>query len=201
MCCLWTCNEIEGSYDKNHYHHSTEQYLRTRNNTDGNKLVIFSGITLYYGDTYSIYLKNWYSKESVSTEDRTWVSQSLIYRNLARLTAFILAVEKVGESICLCRLHASPLACTIPTGVLCSEATKLGSCCSKEELHSYQFQPISHCCMMPVESFEELSRGEQSSSGVIDYTCKHAVIWLTTSRKTGRRISVYLWVAHKVSTL
>ena len=26
--------------------------LRTRNNTDGNKLVIFSGIALYYGDTY-----------------------------------------------------------------------------------------------------------------------------------------------------
>ena len=25
--------------------------LRTRNNTDGNKLVIFSGIALYYGDT------------------------------------------------------------------------------------------------------------------------------------------------------
>ena len=26
--------------------------LHTRNNTDGNKLVIFFGITLYYGDTY-----------------------------------------------------------------------------------------------------------------------------------------------------
>ena len=26
--------------------------LRTRNNTDGNKLVIFSGIALYYGDNY-----------------------------------------------------------------------------------------------------------------------------------------------------
>ena len=26
--------------------------LHTRNNTDGNKLVIFSGIALYYGDTY-----------------------------------------------------------------------------------------------------------------------------------------------------
>ena len=29
--------------------------LRTRNNTDGNKLVIFSGIALYYGDNYIIY--------------------------------------------------------------------------------------------------------------------------------------------------
>ena len=28
--------------------------LRTRNNTDGNKLVIFSGIALYYGDIYII---------------------------------------------------------------------------------------------------------------------------------------------------
>jgi len=31
--------------------------LRTRNNTDGNKLVIFSGIALYYGDNYIIYWK------------------------------------------------------------------------------------------------------------------------------------------------
>ena len=29
--------------------------LHTRNNTDGNKLVIFSGIALYYGDTYIYY--------------------------------------------------------------------------------------------------------------------------------------------------
>ena len=58
------CNEIEGSYD---YHHSTRLYrknitrllplalllvLRTRNNTDSNKLVTFSVIALYYGDTY-----------------------------------------------------------------------------------------------------------------------------------------------------
>ena len=28
--------------------------LRTRNNTDGNKLVIFSGKALYYGDTYML---------------------------------------------------------------------------------------------------------------------------------------------------
>ena len=28
--------------------------LHTRNNTDGNKLMIFSGIALYYGDTYII---------------------------------------------------------------------------------------------------------------------------------------------------
>ena len=30
--------------------------LRTRNNTDSNKLIIFSGIALYYGDTYIIIL-------------------------------------------------------------------------------------------------------------------------------------------------
>ena len=28
--------------------------LRTRNNADSNKLVIFSGVALYYGDTYII---------------------------------------------------------------------------------------------------------------------------------------------------
>ena len=31
--------------------------LRTCNNTDSNKLVIFSGIALYYGDNYIILLK------------------------------------------------------------------------------------------------------------------------------------------------
>ena len=38
----------------NHYHHSTKLYrkqLCTRNNTDGNKLMIFSSTPLYYGDT------------------------------------------------------------------------------------------------------------------------------------------------------
>ena len=29
--------------------------LHTRNNTDGNKLVIFSGIASYYGDNYILY--------------------------------------------------------------------------------------------------------------------------------------------------
>ena len=32
--------------------------LRTRNNTDGNKLVIFSGIALYYGDNYILPVDN-----------------------------------------------------------------------------------------------------------------------------------------------
>ena len=67
--CVWTCNEIEGSYDKiiitivpsytgkNITHLlplALLLVLRTRNNTDGNKLVIFSGIALYYGDNYII---------------------------------------------------------------------------------------------------------------------------------------------------
>ena len=33
---------------------SVKCLMRTRNNADGNKLVIFSGIALYYGDTYII---------------------------------------------------------------------------------------------------------------------------------------------------
>ena len=67
--CVETCNEIEGSYNKiiitivpsytgkNITHLlllALLLMLRTRNNTDGNKLVIFSGIALYYGDTYII---------------------------------------------------------------------------------------------------------------------------------------------------
>ena len=40
VCCVWTCNGIDGSYDK--------IIITTRNNTDGNKLVIFSSIAFYY---------------------------------------------------------------------------------------------------------------------------------------------------------
>ena len=65
--CVWTCNEIEGSYDKiiitiapSYTGKSITRLLplalllvlRTRNNTDGNKLVIFSGIASYCGDNY-----------------------------------------------------------------------------------------------------------------------------------------------------
>ena len=63
--CIRTCNEIEGSYDKiiiTIVPSYTEKnitrllalllVLHSCNNTDGNKLVIFSCITLYYGDNY-----------------------------------------------------------------------------------------------------------------------------------------------------
>ena len=65
------CNEIEGSYDKiiitivpSYTGKNITRLLllalllvlRTHNNTDGNKLVIFSGIALYYGDTYIVSL-------------------------------------------------------------------------------------------------------------------------------------------------
>ena len=55
--CVWSRNKIEGSYD---YHHSTKLYRKiyhwfvaSGNVTcaDGNKLMIFSDIALYYGDT------------------------------------------------------------------------------------------------------------------------------------------------------
>ena len=64
---VWMCNEIKGSYDKiiitivpSYTGKNITRLLPlalllvlcTRNNTDGNKLVIFSGIALYYGDTY-----------------------------------------------------------------------------------------------------------------------------------------------------
>ena len=65
------CNEIEGSYDKiiitivpSYTGKNIPRLLplalllvlRTRNNIDGNKLVIFSGIASYCGDTYIILL-------------------------------------------------------------------------------------------------------------------------------------------------
>ena len=63
MHCVWTCNEIEGSYDKVSYHHSSKLYrkknithllplvlLQVLRITDGNKPMIFSGIA--YADTY-----------------------------------------------------------------------------------------------------------------------------------------------------
>ena len=62
------CNEIEGLYDKiiitvvpiklyrKKYHSFVAIIIGivTRNNTDGNKLVIFSGIASYYNDTYIV---------------------------------------------------------------------------------------------------------------------------------------------------
>ena len=65
--CIWTCNKIEGLYDKiiitivqSYTGKNITRLLallfmlHIRNNTDGNKLVIFSGIALYDGDTYNI---------------------------------------------------------------------------------------------------------------------------------------------------
>ena len=67
--CAWLCNKIKGSYD-NIIITIVQSYtgknitrllplalllvLRIRNNTDGYKLVIFSSIAFYYGDTYII---------------------------------------------------------------------------------------------------------------------------------------------------
>ena len=60
---VWTCNEIESLYDKVIITISTKLYaknitrllplhvLHTPNNTDGNKLMIFSSVALYYDDT------------------------------------------------------------------------------------------------------------------------------------------------------
>ena len=65
--CVWMRNEIEGLYDKiiitivqSYTGKNITRLLplalllvqHTRNNTDGNKLVVCSGIALYYGDNY-----------------------------------------------------------------------------------------------------------------------------------------------------
>ena len=72
--CVWMRNEIKGTYDKiiitivpsytgknitRLWPLALLLMLRTRNNTDGNKLVIFSNIAWYYCDTYivSSYIK------------------------------------------------------------------------------------------------------------------------------------------------
>ena len=70
--CVCTCNEIEGSYDKiiitivrSYTGKNITRLLplalllvlRTRNNTDGNKLVIFSGMAWYYGDNYIVCMR------------------------------------------------------------------------------------------------------------------------------------------------
>ena len=75
VCWIRTCNEIEGSYDKTiipivpSYTGKTITrllllalllVLSTRNNTDGSKLLIFSSIALYYGDTHIISC-NWHT--------------------------------------------------------------------------------------------------------------------------------------------
>lgn len=68
--CIWTCNEVIGSYVWWNHYHQVPSYtgknitsllplvlllvLHTCNNTDGNKLRIFFGIALYRGDTYNI---------------------------------------------------------------------------------------------------------------------------------------------------
>ena len=55
------CSEIEGLYDQPSYTGKNITcllplafllVLRTRNNTDSNKIMIFSSIALYYGDTF-----------------------------------------------------------------------------------------------------------------------------------------------------
>jgi len=60
--------------------------LHTRNNTDGNKLVIFSGIASYYGDNY-ILSPIGYSLYFVQSENKTirntiwrWVCRKNRYR-------------------------------------------------------------------------------------------------------------------------
>ena len=70
------CNEIEGSYDKiiitivpsytitDLLLLALLLVLHTHKNTDGNKLVTFSSVALYYGDTvaYSITLNKFWTR-------------------------------------------------------------------------------------------------------------------------------------------
>ena len=62
--------------------------LRTYNNTDSNKLVIFSGQTLYYDDTYVIlnklvystynYIFDYYLVEGINYISKNWRKDTLL---------------------------------------------------------------------------------------------------------------------------
>ena len=54
VCFVWTCDEIKG-FGKDITRLlplALLLILHTRNDTDGNKVAIISGLALYYGDTY-----------------------------------------------------------------------------------------------------------------------------------------------------
>ena len=55
---VWMCNEIRGSYDKISVPEEISWawliMLHNSKNTDGNKVMIFSGIALYYGDQHLV---------------------------------------------------------------------------------------------------------------------------------------------------
>ena len=85
--CVWTCNEIESSYDKiiitivpSHTRKNITHLfpltlllvLRTGNNIDGNKHMISSGIALYYGDTFT--RGTWHAASL--TQSKTWRLQT-----------------------------------------------------------------------------------------------------------------------------
>ena len=62
MHCIWTCNEMKGLYDKiiitivPGYTGKNITHLLPlqKYNINGNKLMIFPSIALYYGDTYTV---------------------------------------------------------------------------------------------------------------------------------------------------
>ena len=61
--------------------------LHTRNDRDGNKLVIFSGIALYYGDTCIV--RSWHSQkppEAVTEHVLSWESEGFPVRSQDTLT-------------------------------------------------------------------------------------------------------------------
>ena len=76
--------------------------LRTRNNTDGNKLVIFSGIALYYGDTY-IVDENWHTSRdsdiAIYTDNIAWESPNtkLLSENNPIIPYAIAKVNKLAK--------------------------------------------------------------------------------------------------------
>ena len=77
--------------------------LHTRNNTDGNKLVIFSGIALYYGDTYIIatYFNLWVKKQV----------EKCLHQSVCEKFAF--QIHVIGKFTCKIMILTSDLFCIL----------------------------------------------------------------------------------------
>ena len=166
--CVWTCNEIEGLYDKIIIttvpaipeKNATRCccWLRTCNNTDSNELTIFSSIALYYGDTLIPpnesstkwwYPQVWGSNQYHRNDTHTGCvkSHSDYFRKNSMEQNSLSGYCQVSSSL---QLHTLPIVvpCSWSTWVISwnyyrkfSTLPKSHSCRSRAHLHS--FQPTS----------------------------------------------------------
>ena len=75
--------------------------LRTRNNTDGNKLVIFSGIASYYGDNYMLSGSIVVTEPSKNFSFSESANQEMVMRNTVQPTVFFINDSVNLTLVCL----------------------------------------------------------------------------------------------------